>query len=290
MITIDDFNRWHNKKRLCRNPGCPNAPKWPRREYCGDECYTKFIDYYLQHFQWESAKEKVLKRDNYTCVKCGYNDKQIEKTRFREWETYGRDNLEVDHNIARSIMYHIHYVRYYLPVKLKYKRKHKFMIAYWKRLDEQTNALWNLRTLCKQCHKKKTKKDIRKLKLLRKVTGISDYFFFPKVGVRLSGHYDPMKLFDDAPYSFYHMDKYYKDKSKVEFTAVNPEELEKDKYFYELRWVFSDHTPKRWQGYEERDELLSFCIMFDVLENGKVTQFKYMKEDESTAPTLFNYI
>lgn len=80
------------------------------------------------------------------------------------------------------------------------------------------------------------------------------------------------------------------DKSKVVFTTEDIEQLEKDKYFYELRWIYSDYTPKRWQGYEERDEYLSFCIMFDVLENGKVTQFKYLKPEEEKPPSLLNYL
>lgn len=272
MINIDDFNRWHKGKRLCRCPGCPNAPKWPRREYCSDECYESFISYYLQHFQWESAKSKVLRRDDYKCVLCG-------KGPQRDRWGYGSDHgLEVDHKIAQAIMYHVHYIRYYLPVKLRHKRKNKFLVAYWKRLDEQLNALWNLRTLCKSCHHAKTKNDIRKLKLLRKYTGVTELFFYPTRKHKFyTSDFDPVdKCFEPCiGLRYSHLDRCDIDLN------------ERGRYMHDLLWIFSDKRDWDWDPYKEVPQYLSFCIMFDVLENGRVTQFKYLREDK---PTLFNYI
>lgn len=287
MITIDDFNRWYDKKRLCRAPGCHNAPKWPRREYCSDVCHDVFIKFYLQHYVWDVAKDRVLTRDKFTCVVCGYCDKTIHKSRYTggDYNVYGRDNLEVDHIIARSIMQHIHYIRYYLPTKLKYKRRKKWMINYWKNLLQQTNALWNLRTLCKQCHHKKTKSDIRKLKLLRKHSGIKELFFFPVKNRHMfpRSELSPWDIFDNnyKVTSFYYMKEYWQDKTSVEF------DNEAARYFYELKYVYSNKQPNNYFGYREADEYLSFCIFMDVIENGRITQFKYLKQEE---PTLFNYI
>jgi len=43
-----------------------------RRKYCSDECCENFLNRF-HIWQWDRVRQKVLKRDNYTCVKCGFH-------------------------------------------------------------------------------------------------------------------------------------------------------------------------------------------------------------------------
>ena len=42
-----------------------------RRKYCSDECFNKWYEKILPRMDWSVLREKALKRDHYTCVKCG---------------------------------------------------------------------------------------------------------------------------------------------------------------------------------------------------------------------------
>lgn len=289
MPSAEDFNRWHNGKRLCRAPNCPNSPKWPKREYCSDECYNIFIDYYLQHHTWETAKNNCLARDNYTCVLCGHSE--IDEQGYRR-SSFGSE-LEVDHIVARSIIYHVHYCLYYLPVKPQIAKKHKFWLQWCKDLDTKTNKLDNLRTLCKNCHTKKTAQDIKELKLLRKISGISEYWFYPTrknkyysdFSLKPRPHYDP---FDDCFEKHYGISIYSIEKCDIDLNEMG-------KYFHDLYWTFSD-PPEDWKRYHlfrKRPEYLSFVIMFESLENnGQLPSFKYLKPDPPKDPqqTLIAFV
>ena len=68
----------------------------------------------LPNWKWQIIRERILKRDNYTCVLC----------------PSGGD--EVDHIVPKGL--------------------------------GGTDEDKNLRTLCNNCHKKKTKKDIEKMR------------------------------------------------------------------------------------------------------------------------------
>lgn len=88
-------------------------------------------------FEWEALKAKVLAKANYTCQKCGYQ--AFTQTIGPDGQAYWvgvPDHLEVDHIQARA-----------LGGK-----------------DEEKN----LQVLCKQCHRKKTNKDVSFMRMVQK--------------------------------------------------------------------------------------------------------------------------
>ncbi len=84
----------------------------------------------------QMLKETAKRRDDFTCQHCGFVGKnQFERNGVLVWVgAYGL--VEADHIIP-------------------------------KRLGGET-SLRNLQTLCKKCHKKKTKKDLKKIAEARK--------------------------------------------------------------------------------------------------------------------------
>lgn len=133
------------KSRIERNecPSCGKPKKdWNRRtdwRCCSTKCTEKYEELYTTYSQAD-MREKVLKRDKYKCVKCGYWSKG----------QYHPD-LEADH---------------ITPIALGG--------------DEWD--LDNLQTLCNDCHRIKTKEDIRKIAQLRKIEKL------PKEQSKLNNH------------------------------------------------------------------------------------------------------
>lgn len=154
------------KTRILNNQ-CPSCglskEKWTRRKdwrCCSVECTNKFQDMYIT-YGWADIRTKVLKRDNYTCVKCGDNRREVVVTikyrRITNWE-------------------HIVQKPEKIPIKLEYKnaeRKetlnnligdHIIPIA----LGGDEFDINNVQTLCLKCNKEKTAKDIKKIAVQRK--------------------------------------------------------------------------------------------------------------------------
>lgn len=60
-----------------------DLPKF-KRKYCSWECWEKWYNQLAPARYWNDLRQRIIKRDNYTCQKC--------KTKFETDE-----NLEVDH-------------------------------------------------------------------------------------------------------------------------------------------------------------------------------------------------
>ncbi len=151
------------KTRLSLNqcPGC-GKPKedWTRRKdwrCCSVECTDKFQDFYIT-YGWPDLRMRALKRDNFTCVKCGDNRKEVEVTikyrRITNWEErmsslHGKFEYE---DAERKEM------------RTNFIGDHIIPIA----IGGDQWDLDNIQTLCIGCNKIKTKKDQADIAKLRR--------------------------------------------------------------------------------------------------------------------------
>lgn len=65
---FQEGKRWlkeHEKKGFCPKCGKPLPPK--KRRWCSKECY----EWWWDTFCWNFVRDRILKRDNYTCRICG---------------------------------------------------------------------------------------------------------------------------------------------------------------------------------------------------------------------------
>lgn len=81
-------------------------------------------------------KKQVKKRDDYTCVKCGFEGKMTTIKNGQLVKVPCDDLVEADHIIAKG-------------------------------LNGRENKLEYFQTLCKLCHRKKTIEDIKKIKEMK---------------------------------------------------------------------------------------------------------------------------
>ena len=138
------------QRERMKNDQCPICglckSKWKRRidwRCCSIKCTKKFDEgHYLV---WQTIRDKVLKRDNFTCVKCGEEKKMIEVEReypcFKDFENkdYTWIKRKRKEMISNLIADHI------IPIALGG--------------DEWD--LDNIQTLCLKCNKIKTKEDMK---------------------------------------------------------------------------------------------------------------------------------
>jgi len=104
----------------------------PRRKYCCNDHADLW--YWSINTRWESFRDHVLRRDDFTCQECGYQPKMITNQQYH----YRDDsNLQADHIIA--------------------------IVNGGMCFD-----LENVRTLCLDCHHKKTGNDIREKNVNKK--------------------------------------------------------------------------------------------------------------------------
>lgn len=126
--------------------GCGKSKiEWKRTtawRNCSTECTLKFNTYFL-YLGWNDVRQKILERDNYTCKKCGYTSPEEDVVIADGKEHKFKHNKNADFDADHII-----------PVSLS---------------GEEWN-FDNIQTLCKQCHKEKTKKDMKKISVERKVT------------------------------------------------------------------------------------------------------------------------
>ena len=107
---------------------CGKNPLPPlRRYYCSDECsweYNRCKNEEILEW-WPQFRERIFKRDDYTCLDCGYTTKPKRKSSERTWSDY------------RSLAAH-----HIVPIS-------------------KGGAMWdedNVETLCEKCHKFKHRK------------------------------------------------------------------------------------------------------------------------------------
>ena len=127
-------------------PGC-EKPKteWARRKdwrCCSKECTTKYQSMYLI-LGWQDMRTKVFKRDNNTCQSCGFIAVDIKVTKC---SPSGEKYTITFKNISSQLD-----ADHILPIALG---------------GDEWN-INNIQTLCKPCHKVKTKEDIKSIAILR---------------------------------------------------------------------------------------------------------------------------
>ena len=147
------------KKNQCPSCGLPKS-KWKRRKdwrCCSVECTSKFYNYLISYC-WADIREKALKRDNFTCVKCGDNRKETEVSIMRKnW--INRDEMFLGKE--KKPRYKKEYMK---QVKNNLIGDHIIPIA----LGGDEFDLKNIQTLCLACNKIKTSKDLKDISLERK--------------------------------------------------------------------------------------------------------------------------
>ena len=124
-----------NMNSIPRKCWCGKLIVKPRRRYCSDRHYNLW--YFSINTRWESFRDQVLRRDNYICQECGYQPKVIKGKYSWDYDHVDDRYLQADHILA--------------------------IINGGMCFD-----LENIRTLCVDCHKKKTANDIREKFVKRK--------------------------------------------------------------------------------------------------------------------------
>lgn len=137
-LTTEVFDRFNEKgNMLCRNPKCDSRPKRPFHFYCSNNCRDKFTTYYIETCCVVN-KVRIATRDNDICRICK-----------KDCARY----YEIDHIKPRSIIKKQIYAEFLkLPEPLRKKNFVKFTIKYLKTANDPSN----LRTLCRECHRKVT--------------------------------------------------------------------------------------------------------------------------------------
>jgi len=124
------------------------------RNYCENHSWLDMREF----TNWSALRNKVLKRDNFTCVKCGDDRKKVEviikDKRTTNW-------LEVINNPTKKFKYE-YFERKQIRTNLI--ADHIISIA----LGGDEWDLGNNQTLCLKCDKIKTKEDIKKIAKLRR--------------------------------------------------------------------------------------------------------------------------
>ena len=131
------------------------------RNYCKDHTYQDMYEF----TSWVGLREKVLRRDNYTCVKCGDNRRDVVVTikskqmvNWNEWKPNKefkpryeiREREETSNNLIGD---HI------IPIAL----------------GGDEFDINNIQTLCLKCNKIKTAKDIKDIAILRRKEKLDNY-------------------------------------------------------------------------------------------------------------------
>ena len=159
-------NRWIDERKdskgrlLCLIPTCNNLrEKYKtskrKRNYCKNHTFLDMG----QFTNWQSLREKALKRDNYTCVKCEDNRKDINLKLKRKRSINIREFID---GIDKKIKYA--YVEYE-EMRTNLIADHIKPIA----LGGDEWDLNNLQTLCLKCNKKKTAKDTKNIAKQRRI-------------------------------------------------------------------------------------------------------------------------
>ena len=129
------------KDKQCPSCGLPKS-KWNRRTdwtCCSVDCTKNFWAEHDKSISWQGQRLKALKRDNYTCQKCGIKySKMYKDIDGKEIEYEDEGGLQLDHIIPVSI-------------------------------GGDSLELDNLQTLCVKCHINKTKEDMKSIAKFRMI-------------------------------------------------------------------------------------------------------------------------
>lgn len=148
---------------LCLVPTCDKLREKYKngnfRNYCKNHTYEDMRGF----TNWQILREKVLKRDNYTCVKCGDKRKEVEliskQKKIKNWDKWisGREKAiyeisDYPYNASNFIADHIE------PIALGG--------------DEWD--INNIQTLCQKCNKIKTREDAKKIAKQRRIEKVQE--------------------------------------------------------------------------------------------------------------------
>lgn len=159
--------------RRLNNDLCPVCAKpksqWDRRKdwrCCSSDCTTKYHngDYYT-YYDNSNMREKVLKRDNYTCTNCG-------KKAYKDYRSLPLFEYAVSH--GRRFYSNYTWID---EEGRPFIADHIIAIA----LGGDEFDLKNLQTLCFSCNKIKTKSDMKKIAEIRRIEKIFDSMIYPIV-------------------------------------------------------------------------------------------------------------
>ena len=156
VVYINEFDRLDEEgKQKCRNNYCENFVCKPFRKYCSRECSVEFTRWYNRNFYWRNIRNRILKRDDYTCQICRLklNKKKRHNKVIGNW-------LECDHIIPKSYYTFLGYNFDTLENKVK-------TVLEFLHNDK------NLRTLCYKCHKEVTSNNFKIKALLVNIDDIN---------------------------------------------------------------------------------------------------------------------
>ena len=139
---------------LCLIPICNNLrEKYKKSNKLRNYCEKHGWEDMREFTSWQGLREKVFKRDNYSCVKCGDDRREIE-INTKEKRMVGSDGEKV----------------IYKEVEVCYMRSnfigdHIVPIA----LGGKEFDIDNVQTLCLNCNKEKTSIDIKEISIQREL-------------------------------------------------------------------------------------------------------------------------
>ncbi len=189
--------KWLENKKAGLCPVCGKHPadfEKRRKVYCSEKCSTDFSTCFIS---WDGLREKILHRGNHKCAECDYDEDS-----FREKEKQRILNLneEIQTKYEKEISYwkleqlrkkeewFLNEIKNIENAKIddwdlkhflesKLDKKLSFDEKYFSGFDvDHIEAvalggdMWdekNLQVLCKSCHVKKTRIDMKKLKAKR---------------------------------------------------------------------------------------------------------------------------
>lgn len=136
-----------NGRPLCRFCGKETEP--PRRTFCSDQCVHQFKIQSSGGY----AREQVFQRDRGVCAKCGLDTEKLKQVLYRVRMEKG------DQDYRMLLNYYKEKYGYDFNLeKHMWEADHTVAVC----LGGGQATLDEYQTLCIVCHRKKTKKDIRK--------------------------------------------------------------------------------------------------------------------------------
>jgi len=152
-------------KLLCLIPTCDNLRQKHKtrptyRKYCSEHVYSDIWDF----TSWKTIRENAFKRDNYSCVKCGDNRKEIKVSTKQK-----RMSNKVEFLSGREKPKYEFYDYSYLFTN--FIGDHIIPIS----LGGDEFDIDNVQTLCIKCNKIKTAEDQKKIAVQRRKEKIDNY-------------------------------------------------------------------------------------------------------------------
>lgn len=153
FVDPKDLPKGPNGRPLCRFCGIETKP--PRRTFCSDQC----VDQFKIQSSAGYAREKVFERDRGVCADCGLDTIQLKKVLYQVRAEKGFGAYQ-----ALLRLYKERYGYDFALHKHYWEADHDLAVC----LGGGEATIDNLVTRCVPCHRKKTKKDLRKLRKKRK--------------------------------------------------------------------------------------------------------------------------